>query len=137
MKQGRGWVVFEGFGSPVGMDFYAKVGEGVYSVGESQALSGGKAIITVKFPEMHRKSPQGAKSPVIKLQLKKVLSDGLDQVVATSASGDLVYTTQEPGAYRAEVTIQPKHLEDWLGPFSDLADDTYPWIITNHIYLDP
>jgi hypothetical protein len=138
MKAGRGWTVFEGLGSPVGMDFYATLGgTTTVDLGKSGSLSGGSALITVKLPVLYKGSPQGKEVPVVRLRLKQVLPGGKDQVVASTTGKDLEFQTSSSGAYRAEVSIVPKHLRELLGPFSSSADQEFSWIITNHLYLDP
>ena len=137
IKKGRGWVVIEGLGSPQGMDFYATVASTTIGVGETGPLSGGNAVITVKAPTLYNRSPRGTGIPIIRLELRKVMSDGTDMVVARSIGSDIQYATATPGAYRAEIYITPRHLEPFLGDFSDNADKEFRWIITNHLYLDP
>ncbi len=137
IKKGRGWLVFEGFGSPVGMDFFAVAGSTTVGVGETVQLTGQSATLTVRAPKLHGKSPKGGgDKPIIQITLKKVLPNGEDKIIATAEGSDLSYTTQEIGAYRAEVNITPRHLKSLLGPFSDKSEESFPWVITNHIYLE-
>ena len=133
---GRGWIVFEILGTPVDMDFLARVGSTTIGVGDSISLNGASATIQVPLPTLHKDSPQGDKAPVIVIRLKQVLTGGEDQVVATSVNAPLSYVTSQTGAYRAELSIVPYHLKKYLGPFSNLSEDSYPWIITNHLYLN-
>ena len=137
IRAGRGWLVFEGLGTPVGMDFYATVSGTTVGVGETGTLGGASATITVLAPHLHADSPQSTENPVFKLKLKRVLSGGNDEVVASSEGQDLSYSTTQSGAYRAEITIIPKHIRKYLSDFSDRADQEYSWIITNHLYLNP
>jgi hypothetical protein len=136
IKNGQGWMVFEGLGSPVGMDFYATFGSTTVGVGQTGALAGATATITVKLPSLYSGSPHGADAPIVGLTLKQVLAGGKDKVVASAEGKDIQYQTNVAGAYRAEVTIVPKHLRDLLGSFSSQADKEFTWIITNHLYLD-
>jgi hypothetical protein len=135
IKNGNGWMVFEGFGTPVNMDFYATMGNQTIGVGESATLGSNSATLIVSRPTLHGKSPQGSEEPEVRILLKKVLPDGKDSIVATSFNSKLEYNTQELGAYRAEVYIKPKHLRSYLGDFSDRADAEFLWIETNHLYL--
>jgi hypothetical protein len=137
IKNGRGWMVFEGLGTPVDMDFYATVGATTVGVGESGSLASSSATITVKCPTLHSASPKGAQNPAIRLKLKRVLSGGADEVVATSEGKDLSFSTTQSGAYRAEIQIVPRHVRKYLAQFSNLADAEFPWIVTNHLYLTP
>jgi hypothetical protein len=136
MRAGRGWMVFEGLGSPVGMDFYAEVNGNVTGVGDSGTLAEGEeANIVVKLPTLHPSSPQGPKAPQIQIKLKQVLTDGTDQVVAESTDADLNFKTSKPGPYRAELSIRPHHLEPYIKPFQKKATEDFLWIETNHLYL--
>lgn len=137
ITQGQGWIVFEGLGSPSGMDFYATVDQQTIGVGQGGTLpQQGSAKIVVSAPSLLPQSPQGPEKCKIRINLKKVLSNGSDQIVATSTdSSDLVYFTDTPGAYRAEVMITPLHLKKFLGDFADDSKKEFYWIITNHIYL--
>ncbi len=152
LKQGRSWLVFEGFGSPVGMDFSAELSGGsVRGVGETGTLSGGSATLTVKMPTLHHLSPglrdpknvsglspvEPGRQPQMRIELKRVGVDGADEVVASASGGNLTFQTTQAGAYRAEIYIRPLHLNELLRPFEDLSENEYHWIITNHIYLDP
>lgn len=136
IKAGRGWVVFEGLGSPQGMDFYATTGGTTINVGETASIQNGLAQVEVKCPSLNSQSPQGSESPIITINIKRVLPGGTDQVVATAQGMDLQFNTGTSGAYRAEISIIPKHLKNYLGDFSNLGDQSYLWIITNHIYLN-
>lgn len=139
IKRGRGWVVFEGLGSPVGMDFYAQLGTTTVGVGDTASLSalGGSAQFTVPLPTLHSLTPQGSEKPHFILRLKKVTSGGKDVVVATAVDGSIQYTTTVSGAYRVEISVIPRHLKKYLGDFASLGENEFSWIISNHLYLDP
>lgn len=137
IKNGRGWVVFEGLGSPVGMDFYAQVGTSTVGVGETLALAGGSARFTVPLPTLYSQTPQGSEKPSTILRLKRIKTGGTEEVVASAVDGSIDYTTSKSGAYRVEISIIPRHLKKYLGDFSGLGDNQFTWIISNHLYLDP
>ena len=137
IKAGHSWVVFEGLGTPANMDFYANIGASTVGVGDTASLNGEYVTLVVQLPTLHIQSPHGDNKPTIRLKLKKVLSDGKDEVVAHTEGEDIRFSTSEPGAYRAEITIIPSHLREFLGTFVDQADQEYRWITTNHIYLNP
>ncbi len=152
LRQGRSWLVFEGFGTPVGMDFSAELSGGAVSgVGETASLGGGSATLSVSMPTLHHLSPglrdpskvsglspvEPGRQPQMRIELKRVGTGGADEVVARSDGGSLSFQTTQAGAYRAEIYIRPRHLNELLRPFEDLSENEYHWIITNHIYLDP
>lgn len=136
LKQGRGWLVFEGFGTPIHMDFSAKAEKKEVGVGETLKLQGGRAQIKVRLPFLHPETPQGTSPPWMRVELKKIIAGGQDKVVASTENSDLSWETNEPGAYRAEIWIRPLHLREFLDDFRYLADREYRWIVTNHLYLE-
>ncbi|MBI2812501.1 MAG: hypothetical protein HYX67_16980 [Candidatus Melainabacteria bacterium] len=138
IKKGRGWMVFEGLGTPVGMDFTVTVNGNTVGVGESVTLGGKSAVISVNLPTLHPDTPQGSDRPHFVVNLKRVLAAGGETIVATSVDTGLSYTTSGTGIFRAEIEIIPLHLKPYLSSaFSKLAENRYPWIITNHLYLNP
>ena len=141
IKNAQSYVVFEGLGTPALMDFYATTNGGGTTVemGNTGGAIGTGATIYVSLPTLHPQTSKNSELPVISIVLKKVLTGGADQIVATTTGANLQYAVPSSGgagAYRAEVSIVPKHLRDFLGIFSDNADKEYKWIITNHIYLN-
>lgn len=146
LRKGQGWLVFEGFGSPMNMDFSARPeltrmgATEIESVeigpGEEMRLKGQSARITVRLPVLHDDAFHGSEIPMIRIELKKVIQEGKDLTVATSENSDLSWVTSEPGAYRAEIWIKPLHLRDLLDDFPELIEREYRWIVTNHLYLE-
>ncbi|MGZ3709141.1 MAG: hypothetical protein ACXWPM_10280, partial [Bdellovibrionota bacterium] len=130
----RSWLAFEGLGTPVGMDFYAKAGTATVGVGDTGTFVAGSTTITVPLPTLHKSSPQDGNAPTIIIRLKQVGAN-TDTVVATATNASLSYTVTQTGAYRAEIGIIPKHLSAWVGYRRELLNAEYPWIITNHLYL--
>lgn len=139
LKAGKGWLVFEGLGSPVGMDLSATPASGggtTAGPGETLSLGGGSAVIRVSLPALHRDSPRGDDEPEIRVELKRVLSGGEDAVVASASGASVELTTSQAGAYRAEVWIRPLHLRDFVSGFEELAEKEYRWVVTNHVYVE-
>lgn len=139
IRSGRTSFVVEGLAVPSGMDYYATGGSSVYEIGQSVSLSSsnGSVVLTAKMPSIQGGIPEGAQNPNIRMELRQVLTGGNDQVVASSNSGDMSYTVNQPGAFRVQVYIVPKHLKIYLGSMSSLADLEFSWIVTNHIYITP
>lgn len=50
-------------------------------------------------------------------------------------SKSLAFQTTEPGAYRAEVRIRPRHLLAQLSSYAELAEKSFVWIYSNPIYV--
>lgn len=136
VKKGRGWVVFEGLGSPDGMDFYARVNGTNVSVGETATYVANQTLINVALPTLDAKSPSFKFKPVITIRLYRVKSDGVKELVASSADQALSYSVPAAGIYRAEVSIVPHHLRWYIITHASLTSEEFPWIITNPIYLE-
>ena len=137
IKARRSYLVVEGLGTPLGLDFSVEVGQTVANVGDTVSLSGGKAIIEVPIPSLMAVTSFGSSAPVVRIELRKVLDQGQDQVVAEATDSNLRYETQIHGAYRAHIYLTPNHLKPFLGSLADRAMIEYSWIITNHIILTP
>lgn len=135
LKAGHSWAVFEGFGTPVDMDFSASVGATTIGVGDSISLAGQTAVIRVDLPMLHKSSPRGQEAPSFVVRLKHLLPDR-DEVVAVTRDMPLAYPVSSAGVYRAEIAIIPLHLKEYLEDFPSVANQEYPWILTNPIYLE-
>ncbi len=132
----RNFVVVEGLGSPVGYDFYATSGSTTIGMGETTALVAGDTTIHVPLPTLHPTAPAGGPADVVTIKLKHVLPGGTDEIVATSTDAPLDFQPTATGAYRAEVWVVPNHLTPYLGPTPAQYLVEWPWILTNHLYLD-
>jgi hypothetical protein len=135
IKLGRSYVVVEGLGTPQDFDFSAANSLTAVGVGDSIRVNDSSVTLSVKMPQIWSGSPQGSKKPEIRIELRKVLTEGKDQVIANSTQGDISFSTRTPGAYRAQVYLKPHHLKSFLGPLDAQTESEFPWIITNHIYL--
>ncbi len=133
---GRGWIVFEAFGTPVGMDYYATANGTTVGVGASGTYVAGQTTITVPLPTLHASSPTDGNAPTIRILLKKVGTGGADTTVATATGAALSYTVTSTGIYRAEVYITPNQLGSFLGYKRATLLRELPWIITNPITLN-
>ena len=63
------------------------------------------------------------------------MAGGFEEV--TRVEGDLDEAVAEPGAYRVEIRMEPRHLREHLGALADLADREIVWIYGNAIVVDP
>lgn len=133
LRSGRLYGAFEIMGYPLGFDFRADAGGEVAEMGEEVALSDAPTLF-VKRPSVQYLDP-AAEPPQLTVRVLKAREGGWDEV-ASADEGDLSFTPDEPGAYRAEVRMIPFHLRDYLG------DDQYvvlerdaPWVYSNPIYV--
>jgi hypothetical protein len=136
VKQGRGWMVVEGLGTPVGVDFYADINGTVKGVGETGTWAAGTRI-RAPLPALHPQSPQGVLRPIVNLRLRKLVGTESNEVVASASNAPIDYLTTGPGIYRLEIGIVPVHLEPWADYDAEKISTEYPWVITNPIYLEP
>jgi hypothetical protein len=135
IKKGRGWIVFEGLGTPVGVDFYATDSSTTAEVGDTLSFQADHTNIHISIPTLHSSSPQSGPSPIVVARLKRVDSSGNEQVVASSVNTSLDFSVKEQGSYRAEIGIVPLHLFDFMGYKKTATTKEMPWLISNHIYI--
>lgn len=137
IKQARGWVVFEGLGTPVNLDFHAQTNSTFAEVGGTMTLSPGNTTLHVQVPQLHSASPRGTgcAEPMMTLRLKMVDSTGTESVVASALGQSIDFIPQTAGAYRAEIGMIPLHLKSFMGYKNSQSTQEIPWVITNHIYI--
>ncbi len=132
LKAGRLYGVFEVFGFPVGFDFYAQ-GASIEEMGAEVGLSEG-SVLVVKMPAVQELDP-AATPPVLTIRLLRAIEDGFEEV-AKSSDAELRFTPVVAGAYRAEIRVEPRHLEKHLGDSARTVTKTsFPWIYSNAIYV--
>jgi hypothetical protein len=131
LKAGRLYGVFEMFGYPEGFDFHAMASGAIHDVGAEVSAADSPQLM-VALPTIRDLDPSASK-PEITLRLLKAKEGGWS-VVAEGTSA-LAETVTEPGAYRAEVRIRPRHLTGYLGAHTDLAEESFPFIYSNAIYV--
>jgi hypothetical protein len=71
--------------------------------------------------------------PVLTARVLRATNDGWE--VVAEGEGDLDVDVDEPGAYRAEIRMEPRHLRFYLRKHADLAERDYPWVYANPIYV--
>jgi hypothetical protein len=124
--------VFELLGYPQGFDYHASGASGVSEMGESAKLADG-AELRVVLPRV-RALDTRSEPPLITARLLRAREGGWDLIA--EAAGDLAHSPTEPGAYRAEIRIRPRHLTAWLSSFDALAEADFVWIYSNAIYVE-
>jgi hypothetical protein len=131
LRAGRLYGAFEVMGYPLGFDWHASEAGTVREMGEEVSLAKGVEL-QVTRPSVDRLDPK-AEEPLIKVRILRAGNDGWS-VVAENQSF-LAFTPTMPGVYRAEVRLTPRHLRGYLSTYSDLADQEFPWIYGNPIYV--
>ncbi len=129
LGSGRLFVVFDVFGTPADLDFFARTPDGTAEVGQTVAPA---STLVVRRPQVAGLS--GSLQPDVRIRLLRARPGGAVEV-ASSATSDLAHRTLEPGAYRAEVLITPRHLAPLLGSLSSMLVREYVWVYTNAIHV--
>ncbi|MEW5742195.1 MAG: hypothetical protein AB1938_24985 [Myxococcota bacterium] len=134
LRAGRLYGSFDFLGTPEGFDFTARSGSTVHEMGEEVSLASG-VTLTLARPAVKDLDP-AADPPLIRLRILKAREGGWDEV-AQSTDGSVSFTVTEPGAYRGEVRITPKHLRPFIGRRADFIRAERPWVYSNAIYVTP
>ena len=118
--------------SPAGFDLHAEdVGAGGAIVEVGGAAPAGARVVA-RAPAVLDPDP-AVPAPEITMRLLRVTAAGTE-VVAEGA--EVAVDAAAPGAYRAEVRITPHHLRPYLGPTPNGYIKSYPWVISNPIYVE-
>ncbi len=131
LRAGRLYGAFEVLGYPEGFDFHATEGNSVREMGQEASLAKGVEL-DVDRPHLAQLDP-GVEAPLISLRLLRAKSGGWDEIARSDK--DLRVKVSQPGAYRAEVRIVPRHLRGYLASYAELADKEFVWIYSNPVYV--
>ncbi len=134
LRSGRAYGAFEFLGYPEGFDAVALEGTAVREMGDTASLAKG-VTLKLTVPKVQRLDA-AALAPTIKGQWLKARDGGWD-VVAEGPGPTVEATPTEPGAYRAEIRIIPKHLDGFIGKRRDFIKNERPWVYGNPIYVSP
>ena len=127
---GRLYGSFDFMGYPVGFDFHAESTiDGLKEMGSEVTAP---ATLHATMPTIQ--GLQGTDAPTLSLHVYRAKLTGWDEV-ATSTEPTLTYKPDQPGAYRVEVRIVPKHLRPWVNKRNDLLKAERPWLYSNAIYV--
>lgn len=132
LKSGRSMVVFETLGDPAGFDFSGRSRMGTHAMGDridwasvSTPASGGGLTLRIAQP--------ASKPSPVTTRLLRATSEGWVQI-AESQDEVLEFEVREPGAYRAELWMNPAHLKKHLTGKRHLVKPM-PWVYSNPIYV--
>lgn len=132
LKAGRNFGVFEFLGYAEGFEFVAQEGAGTREIGQTALLANGVTLKAV-MPKVKDLDP-AVEAPVLKLQLLKAREGGWDEV-AVITEGTLELPVTQPGAYRVEVRMVPKHLKNFAGTRRAFFTAERPWVMTSALYV--
>lgn len=132
LDHGRVFLVFEVFGTPMGVDFRAEASGGaVYEMGDTAPAGVTLHLVRPSLPEGFPSDP----APTISMRIVRAMAGGGVEV-ASGSDAELTFTTTEAGAYRAEIHIVPEHARPYLGTSADALIHEVPWVYTNPIYVE-
>jgi hypothetical protein len=133
VRAGRSYVVFELLGTPIDFEVRAVSSERVVELGDTIEVDR-DARFEVNFPTIHELSPL-LPAPELHGRVLRIDATGAHEVAAGTGP-TLSAPIDEPGAYRVEITMTPRHLGPYLGRLgTDYASHELPWIYTNPIYV--
>jgi len=137
IRAGRVFFVLEGFGTPIGLDFYGYDGTNTIEMGGSFPVASGTSI-TLKVPTIQAGFPgtDQSEKPDVSAILYFINSSGQRTVVARSSGqgSEIVYPNPPAGHYRAEVWMVPHQMRSFLFN-KKYADQPYRWVTTNAIWV--
>ena len=133
LKAGRNFGVFEFLGYAEGFDFVALEGGVTKELGETASLAAG-VTLKATMPKVLRLDP-AAEAPALKLLLLRAREGGWDQVGAIT-EGTLEFPVTQPGAYRVEVRMVPKHLKAFAGTRRAFFTAERPWVMSSALYVE-
>jgi hypothetical protein len=127
VRQGRFYVVLEAWGTPAGFDFRLDGPAGVAEMGSAVPYGPGQWLV-VELPRVAGRAP-AQPAPGVRARLYRI--DGGGRTIVAESSGRIEFAVREPGSYRVEVGVIPRHLEPWLSGAGYVRE--VPWIYSNPI----
>ena len=133
LKNRQTWIAFEIFGTPLGFEMQIQDSAQTYPIGTETNWREGQQLRMV-LPKLHPESPQSNELPNIEGRLIYIDETGRE-TLHTWTEGAFVQPVEQPGIYRLEIWIQPKHLTPYLGDYGHLADRWVPWIYSGAFFI--
>ncbi len=131
LRAGRLYGAFEFMGYPHGFDYHAESAGSLHEMGAELKLSDGVRLLATAPKVLGLSSAD--KQPEIRTVVWRAKDGGWDQVAEGESSVE--FDADQPGAYRVEVRMKPRHLERFLSSYSALAGKEFVWIYANPIYV--
>ncbi|UQA62145.1 hypothetical protein [Polyangium aurulentum] len=134
LAAGRSYVAFEVLGVPAGFDFHATSGSETVEMG-GKAAAGAK--IFVQAPKLFDPDP-AVTAPELSMRVFRIAGGArkavFDEPIAQG--GVFEIPSAEPGIYRVEVRITPRHLLPYLGFGGEKYIRESLWIVSNPIRIE-
>ncbi|MBX3126626.1 MAG: hypothetical protein KF718_07900 [Polyangiaceae bacterium] len=131
LRAGRLYGSFDVLGYPQGFDFHARTAGGTHEMGAELVLADAPELVVTAATIAGLTSAD--RQPDRTTRLLRAREGGWD--VVAEAALDLTFPVTEPGAYRVELRMRPRHLARWLSSFSELSEGDFVWIYSNAIYV--
>lgn len=134
VKAGQLFAVFELLGTPEGFDIHATTAGGAtVELGGTVAVTD-NATLTVGVPRVLGLD-RGLPAPEIHTTILRIDASG-PAVVGTGEGPEVTAALSQPGAYRVEISMVPRHLAPYLGDLGPAdANAEVPWIYASPIYV--
>lgn len=132
LAAGRLFVGFDTLASPDGFDAFVETGTGTrLEMGADVAFEAGSTL-RVALPSL---TDERARGTTTRVRVLRVAAGAWESVAESDDAAGLELALEEPGIYRVEVRMVPRHLARYLDSLADLAEGEYPWIYTNAFRL--
>jgi len=137
---GRSYLAFDLLGAPEGFDFFALADGQV--VEQGQEVTGALDVTlyvhapTLVAPPWGLPHVTDFSNAQVETRLIRATADGSTQVVAVTSQGaSLEWKADQAAAWRVEVWVTPRHLAPALNGFEDLAEQAYPYVYSNAVFV--
>lgn len=134
LRAGRLYGVFEFMGYAQGFDFHALEAGEARELGAEVSLARG-VTLHATMPTVQNLDP-AADAPQLELVLWRAIEGGWERAASTTEAA-LAFTPTQPGAYRVEVRMAPRHLKGFVGSRLALVRTARPWVLTSALYVRP
>jgi hypothetical protein len=140
LRQGRMYSAFDGLGYPEGFDLFVARGAQVLELGDETTFEPGLTLY-VRAPVV-REPPWGLPriedyaQAQVTTRVVRATPQGSSTLLELSGQGAVAaIPVPGPGVYRVECTIVPLHLKPGLPGVESLAEDAYPYLYSNAIFV--
>lgn len=127
LRAGRVFVAFDTLAHPDGFDAHVVDGEEArFEMGSTLTHRAGLEIVA-SIPALVAERAAGTET---RARLMRV-AEGTWEVVQETAETGLRYAVEEPGIYRVEVRITPRHQAPFMEDLEQYSENELPWIYGN------
>lgn len=134
LRAGRLFGVFEFMGYAEGFDFHAQEAGATKELGDEVSLARG-VTLEATMPKVQGLDA-AADPPQLELVLWRAIEGGWEKAASTT-DASLSFTPTQPGAYRVEVRMAPRHLKGFVGTRLTAVRNARPWVMTSALYVKP